>query len=249
MWIRTEAFHVPKHGNAEQEYEDAFFPPEAQARELSGFRCAVADGASESAFADLWAQLLVRSFGRRRMRLARLRKLWQRAIAGRPMPWYIENKIVHGAHAAFVGLSIRDGRAKGAGNGIHPAARSWRAVAVGDSCVFQVRNEVLVTVGPLDTAEAFNNNPFLLASKQPQRIRRCEDYVSLLSGTWQPGDAFYLATDALSQWLLAEHEAKRPAWPLLRALGSETFERLVGKLRESDALHNDDTTLLRVEVA
>ena len=67
MQVRTQAFHVPKRGNAETEYEDAYFPEIAPEREVSGFRCAVADGASESAFASVWARLLVRGFGRRRV--------------------------------------------------------------------------------------------------------------------------------------------------------------------------------------
>ena len=69
MRVRTQAFHVPKRGNAETEYEDAYFPEHAPDHEVTEFRCAVADGASESAFASVWARLLVRSFGRRRLRL------------------------------------------------------------------------------------------------------------------------------------------------------------------------------------
>ena len=109
MQVDSKGFHAPKQGNAEEEYEDAFFPESCVTREMTEFRCAVADGASESAFAGLWAQLLVRSFGRRRLRLARLRQLWQRMVKGRPLPWYLEKKINNGAHAAFVGLVIRDG--------------------------------------------------------------------------------------------------------------------------------------------
>jgi hypothetical protein len=82
----------------------------------------------------------------------------------------------------------------------------------------------------------------------------------VVSGDWQPRDAFYLPTDALAQWMLAEHEAGRPPWPLFRSLrhaddhcgnGAEprSFETVVADLRENSGLHNDDTTLLRVEVA
>ena len=41
---------VPKHGNAEDEYEDAFA--------AGSKRFAIADGASESSFAAPWARLL-----------------------------------------------------------------------------------------------------------------------------------------------------------------------------------------------
>jgi hypothetical protein len=272
MRVRTQAFHVPKRGNAETEYEDAYFPENAPDGEVSEFRCAVADGASESAFASVWARLLVRGFGRRRLRLSRLRQLWQRATGGRALPWYLETKILHGAHAAFVGLSIREGSPNGqeakeppseppewlelpaddeapaeAGDG-----RSWRAIAIGDSCLFHVRDGELLTVGPLGASDQFDNNPALLSSRLPQRIQRGADHINVLSGAWQPGDAFYLATDALAQWLLAIQEAGRPPWvklgELCAANDEPTFVRLVEELRGLGDLHNDDTTLLRVEV-
>jgi hypothetical protein len=270
MQVRTQVFHAPKKGNAESEYEDASFPNSALEREaVSEFRCAVADGASESAFADVWAQLLVRAFGRRRMRLERLRRLWQRSISGRPVPWYLEKKITRGAHAAFVGLSLRDGSANGHAE---PQASSefgdwlelpsdetpttgvgsWRALAIGDSCLFHVRGPELLTVGPLDASEQFGNTPALLSSTSPKRIRRASADVTVLSGAWQPGDTFYLATDAIAQWLLSIQEAGRPPWVHLDELcvkgDTETFDRLVEELRAEGDLHNDDTTLLRVEV-
>ena len=75
--VSTQAFHVHKRGGTESESEDAFFPDEF-ADELGTFRCAVADGASESAFANIWAQLLVRGFGTKNLRIA------ERQAAGEP---------------------------------------------------------------------------------------------------------------------------------------------------------------------
>jgi hypothetical protein len=279
MRICTNAFHVPKHGNAEGEYEDAFFPENGK-RQASEFRCAVADGASESAFAQQWARLLVRGFGRRRLRLTKLRRLWQRAINGQPLPWYLESKILKGAYAAFVGLSIRDGGAA-TGNGDGDAAcppigpwvlpddtetggggaeapdpkakGSWRALAVGDSCLFHVRGDELLAFGPVERADQFDNSPHLISSRSPQPLRRGDEHLTVLSGAWRPGDTFLLATDAIAKYLMAEQEEGRPPWTTVRDLdgsnGSTSFARLVELLRSERVLHNDDTTLLRVEVA
>jgi hypothetical protein len=271
MRVRTQAFHVPKRGNAETEYEDAYFPENAPDHEVSEFRCAVADGASESAFASVWARLLVRGFGRRRLRLKRIRELWKRATSGKPLPWYLETKILHGAHAAFVGLSIREASSNGhetadaeteppewlelPSNGEVDAGDggTWRALAVGDSCLFHIREGEMLAVGPLNASDQFDNTPALLSSRLPQSFRRGADDVNVLSGKWQPGDTFYLVTDALAQWLLAIQEAGRPPWANLGELcienDAETFFRLVDELRGLGDLHNDDTTLLRVEVA
>lgn len=239
MWVRTQALHVPKRGSEEAEYEDAFCPGEGVHRAEHGFRCAVADGATESAFARLWARLLVRSFARRRWRLERLRRVWRRAMRGRELPWYLQARLHEGAHAAFLGLSIHNGASPEA------APRTWRALAIGDSCLFHVRAGELLQTGPVASSEDFDNNPFLLSSV----ARSLRDGARMLAGTWEIGDSFYLATDALAAWMMAEHEAGRAPWQDLRSLGGqEAFAGFVEGLRDAGVLHNDDTTLLRIEV-
>ena len=110
----------------------------------------------------------------------------------------------------------------------------------------------MLVAGPVCRSDQFGNTPFLLSTKSREPIRAKADHVSVLSGRWQPRDTFYLATDALAQWLLAEHEADRPPWPTLGSLGgdgeSSGFERLVEEQRVGGSLHNDDTTLLSLEV-
>jgi hypothetical protein len=290
MRVTTRAFHVPKRGGNEEEYEDAYFPGEF-ADQVGAFRCAVADGASESAFANIWAQLLVRGFGKRKMRIAELQTHWQKAVGGKRLPWFLEKKAKKGAFAAFIGLSIRgDGAATtrarlaanravanvsasdwmppSGGNGNGAAASSngwrteagsekgeiagtWRALAVGDSCLFQVRNDELITVGPVSVSAEFDNSPFLLGSRSKETIKRSASHVSVHSGTWSRGDRFYLATDAMSQWLLYRLENDMPPWEMLRDLGADDtrpFDELIAEMRSEHDLHNDDTTLLRVEV-
>ncbi len=288
--VSTRAFHVHKRGGTESEYEDAFYP-DGVTDKLGVFRCAVADGASESAFANLWAQLLVRGFGTRNLRITELQQYWQNTVGGKKLPWFLEKKARRGAFAAFVGLSIRgDGvataRARQAatatvasvsaadwmpstGNGAATAAPAtgwrtqdgckkgeiagtWRAFAVGDSCLFQVRNNELITVGPVCESSQFDNSPFLLGSKSRETIKRNASHVSVHAGTWSRGDLFYLATDAMAQWLLLRQEADMPPWDMLRDLGADDtrpFDDLVDEMRSEHDLHNDDTTLLRVEVS
>ena len=132
----VEAFSCQKAGNARTEYEDAW----AIRGSDSPTRCrvAVADGATESSFSALWAALLVESFVRGRSNgpdffddLGAVRRLWWRKIRKRSLPWYAAEKARKGAYAAFVGLSI---------NAVN---RAWRAVAIGDCCLFQVSEGVL----------------------------------------------------------------------------------------------------------
>ncbi len=241
MWICVQEFHTPKKGSSEAEYEDAAFPSTCFHRGVGKFRCAVADGASESAFAREWAQLLVRAFGHGRFHLDSLQSEWKKLVGKRKLPWYLQAKVKKGAHAALVALSVGDGDRRG-----------WRALAIGDSCLFHVRNQKLLEVGPVTKSTDFDNSPFLLSTRCPAPIPRQAPHVHVLSGIWQPQDAFYLASDALAQWILAEEEAGRPAWQTLCELGTaaeqQPFDLMINNLRTSNRLHNDDTTLLRLEV-
>jgi len=57
-----KVFCCPKSGNSLEEYEDAW--AHRQTRTPVGIRVAVADGATESSFAKLWAALLAESYVR-----------------------------------------------------------------------------------------------------------------------------------------------------------------------------------------
>src|SRR5207302_4732652 len=57
-----KVFSCPKLGNSLEEYEDAW--AHRQTRTPVGIRVAVADGATESSFAKLWAVLLAESYVR-----------------------------------------------------------------------------------------------------------------------------------------------------------------------------------------
>ena len=254
MWISTHAFHLAKRGSPESEYEDAFFPDGVFQRDLSEFRCAVADGASESAFSGKWARLLVRWYCRRRVTLESLQRWWLRFATRLQAPWYLEAKVRRGAHAAFVGLSIRDGQPS------EPFGGSWEVLAVGDSCFFHVRGNELLTVVPISKSDEFDNSPHLVSTDTSTSFGLGESRLTEFSGEWRPRDSFYLLTDALAQWTLGEHEAGRSPWEMFRGLrqaddpsggdaGHRCFQTVVAELREKGGLHNDDTTLLRVEVA
>src|SRR5262245_60712282 len=91
--LRWRAFHLTKHGNKPDEYEDA------HAANAEAGRFAVADGASESSFAALWARLLVEGFVKPIKKppagsnwLEPLQKAWAAEVDGKPLPWYAEDK-------------------------------------------------------------------------------------------------------------------------------------------------------------
>ncbi len=253
MLICSQGFYAPKRGNVASEYEDAYFPERAcQRQDIAEFRCAVADGASESAFSKEWARLLVRRrYQGQRLSFALLKRCWLRRVTSKPVPWYLEEKIRRGAHATLVELSIRDPKPS------KPSGGPWKAAAVGDSCLFHVRDGRLLTVAPITQSDKFNNHPNLVSTDSSASFGLDESRIKVVSGKWLPRDVFYLLSAALAEWTLTRHEAGEPPWSLFHSLGrdgdsdpegQQSFEALVADLRENGGLHNDDTTLLRVEV-
>src|SRR5215468_4746653 len=135
--LTWRSFTLPKRGHSAEEYEDAF------AADPKIGRFAVADGASESSFASLWAKLLVDGFVHPGERngdtswLEPLRKRWAAKVDPQELSWYSEKK-TEGA---------------------------WSALAVGDSCIFQVRKDALVQAFPMERSDSFGNHPSLICSR------------------------------------------------------------------------------------
>src|SRR5437588_451920 len=97
MRVTFNAFWLQKAGNSADEYEDAWAPRRELADIDKLFRVAVADGATETSFADLWAKILVRAYTKGSLapelicdQLPALRRRWSSVVQRRPLPWYAE---------------------------------------------------------------------------------------------------------------------------------------------------------------
>lgn len=250
MEINEEVFWVQKAGSSREEYEDAFSPSAPTRGCAESFRFAVADGATESSFSGAWARLLVSSFVESKdamdiqSLLAQARPRWAAEVGQRELPWYAAAKAKAGAFASFLSLVLQD-------HYTAPYHSKWRAQAVGDTCLVQVRGESVVCRLPLKHSSAFGATPYLVSSSA-DRSEDLEERVCVEEGLCQPGDALYLMTDALACWFMSEDEAGRAPWRILRDLNTldqgETFEEMIARLRRERTLKNDDATLMRIDV-
>ena len=247
MKVYVDVFRTQKAGNSELEYEDAFWPPHPhKILDKNVVRIAVADGATDAIFSGLWARLLVKTYGRHRLdvaefseRVARLGRAWNRIVTRRPLPWYAEERARAGAFAALIGVELTEGN--------DPASGEWSAMACGDSCFFQLRNNEVVHAFPLTRSEEFSSTPFLLSSAGGSSSGL--DGISVATGSWSEGDCFYLMTDALACWFLTSCEQGSMPWQLLRNITlakDPPFEAWISELRESRQIKNDDCTLVSV---
>jgi hypothetical protein len=217
------SYAVPKGDGRSEDLEDAF------AGDSQRGRFAIADGASESAFAAAWAALLVTNYVQKPRRWSSLaRESWEEQCQRPEMPWYLEHHFEEGAFAAFLGVSFR---------GPH----QWQAVAIGDCCLFHVRNGDLRFAFPVSHSNDFGNRPTLLCSRHhPGRgnTRR-------IRADWRDDDLLLLATDALAKWFLGKVEKCVKPWDELLCLASqEQFAGWIRRVRDSREICNDDTTVL-----
>ena len=142
MPVSPRTFWLPRRGYDPADYEDAF-----AANAVAG-RFAVADGATEGCFTDLWARLLVDDFVAGSAReaacwpdgLPALQDRW--AVGGLRQAAALVCRVQRkpSAFAAFLGLVLQSSPLPpGEGQGVRECCR-WQAVAVGDSCLLHTRD-------------------------------------------------------------------------------------------------------------
>jgi len=250
------AFRLPKNGYTIDECEDAFD------YSLDSLRFAISDGATESSFSDRWAQSLVKQFvieppfgvppteDSLQFWLLPQQMEWQSGIDWASLPWFAQEKAERGAYATLVGLEFGAHGTiwqKFVGRALAGEEMMWHAFAVGDSNLFQVRDDELLHAFPLEKSEDFNSRPILLASNAGNNLSALKD-IRAAEGGCKPGDLFCLATDALAKWFLAQHEAGEKPWQILRQCQTEeAFAAHVKLIRETQGVRNDDTTMVLLE--
>lgn len=259
MTVFLSSFYLPKAGNTEKEYEDAFAPSKVGERNGDILRFAVADGSTEGMLSGEWAEILVKVFSRSKEHsidhkdiLAKAHKGWdkfqknylERRKRCKPIQWYEETGLQRGAFSTFLGLTLSKSKKQ---------FGRWQAVVLGDTCLFQVRRESLIAQIPLTQSSEFNNRPFLVPSKDTN-AEEVLNAVKVFEGDYQGNDCFYLMTDALACWFLQEYEEGNKPWKVPRDLstdidkGQEEFKEWLSQLRENKLIHNDDVTMVRIDI-
>lgn len=253
MQIRVDSFWTAKGGNSELEYEDAVWPRASLTQRVRTFRAAVADGATETSFSGLWARILVRAYGKGAFDrndplevLAPLQRRWRRRLENLKLPWYAEEKLAKGAFAALVGITIAETPDR--------CRHRWQSLAVGDSCLFQFRDNQLLTSVPYKEPEQFLSRPHLISTHSGENVALV-NHITSAYGTCCRGDVFYLMSDAIACWFLGctQHRTTDFLERLNGITNTDEFAALVGDARRGEImkdvyLKNDDTTLLRCTI-
>ncbi|MEU7227797.1 hypothetical protein [Streptomyces chrestomyceticus] len=269
---------APKYGSTEAECEDAVAVLPGCAHDdmlLGPLTAGVCDGATESALAKDWARLLSRTAAEQAMECPELLAggaafeafassavaRWEpwlaaytraRVADGRPLKWYEHTKLAEGAYATL--LTVRIDPDPDPGPSPDPvacesAAWRWQAAALGDSCLFHLRDDRLLQAFPLATADAFGTAPDLFGSRNHDAgllARRAR----FARGRCEPGDRLFLMTDALAAWFLTAADQRSAVRELLDFSGpddQDAFRTWLDGLRERRQLRNDDVAVVRID--
>jgi len=263
MHIQMVVFSESKAGNAPSEWEDGacggVMGDSGRDQVPSRARFVVADGATEAYDSVRWVDQLVTSFTARddpgaaprleptamRTWFARMQDRWERE-SPRVFESIIEERAFTevGSFATLLGCEL---------TGLDGEEPSWHAVALGDTVMFHVRRNRLLTAFPPLGPDEFGSRPdgaYTLRSKLDRMSR------SLLSGhgTLAPDDLLFAATDAMAHWIIrAAARDEKKVWVVLSAIAHpDDFARLVHDQRrasqKAERMKNDDVTLLRLRL-
>ena len=248
-------FSEPKAGNAPGEWQDgAAGGPEGPGKA----RFIVVDGATAAYDSLRWVDQLVTSF------IETGPTLEPAAMRA----WFVQMQDRWAAETPAFDSIIEERKFKEVGSfatmlafevcGLDGPEPFWRAVALGDTVLFHVRNDRLLSVFPPLGPEDFGSLPDGVHTLRSS-LNRMTERLMQASGVLEPDDMLFAATDAMAQWMLrairgAEHKgAERKVWNALADLAHPAvFARFVEDQRdEADVakrMKNDDVTLMRLRI-
>ena len=228
---------LPKLDHDASECEDAI------AFDIQTARFAVTDGATEAFHAQQWARNLAEHWVRNEATLTLEEFRNWVATEGRELhdswnslslSWYSEEKARTGSFAAFVGVELDLNRP------------SWKAIALGDTCLLHCRGGALLKSFPLSRSESFNSTPILVASNAALHESTMPSVV-IDSGVCEDGDVLFLMSDAAASWCLQRFENGDFEADFLTK-DDEELRRFFDAERQAGRIRNDDLAIVRIEI-
>jgi hypothetical protein len=244
MEVHCDFRQVPKPGSNSDQCEDAF---DFSSRTSTA---AVCDGAGTAFESRRWARLLTKRFAMDPPRewtrgtlmdwTALVADDWTQSIPWANLNLFEEGKARSGSAATLLGLQFQAASERA-------STGAWRCLAVGDSCLFQVRGDQLVRTLPLGHSADFTVHPPLLSTDKQINAASLDKLVTG-EGNWQKGDRFFLLTDAIAQWFLSQYEARQAPWDLLASSPERDFATFVQDAQTQGQMRKDDVTVLMIGV-
>jgi hypothetical protein len=246
MFFQSRTFHVAKDTGYAEEYEDAFC--------VDGERgtAAIADGVSSAIFSALWAQILTQSLVEAppnlhdaeafKAWLTERRTTWLAGIDLPKMSYFQKTKLrqVGGAFCTLCWLQVYPDPEQSEG-------LRYRAYALGDSCLFHVRDGELLQSFPLHTAAEFDLDPAAICSADLGRDGAL--VFPAIDEVCATGDLLILATDAVAKCVMAEREAGGTIdWSRYATLHELNWIAEIEAHRNDRRIRRDDSTVVWIRI-
>ncbi len=166
---------------------------------------------------------------------------WRQKQAQMELPWYAARKMEQGAAATLIGVRISVPERR-------TAAGTWRAISIGDACLFHIQGSNLLQMHPELKPAEFGNNPALIYT-DVSRNQRLAHGPAVKEGSWQWGDIFMVASDALARWIRLSIDGGQGEWRDLLALAGKpdreaAFRSWARQEQGNGRLKNDDLTMV-----
>lgn len=237
--ITVREYHRPKLGNSEEEYEDSF------SYNLNKGRVAIADGASDSIFSNVWARSLVNAFTNGSVTYSAdpaflksiifmARRTWYNSIEWDSLRVFVRNKAIKGSFSTFLGVQFEEKK----------DSFDYRVIAVGDTCYFTHKGNKIEGF-PLNDPAKFNISPQLIwsgyGSPFPEEYNTKLPKINFYEGSIRKGGRLLFATDAISKWILENSPGSFD-----RLFSLEDPHGFITGLLEAREMRNDDITFATV---
>jgi hypothetical protein len=252
-FISWRSFSIAKSGNRDEENEDAYIPISGitQVIDQKPSRFLIADGATQTSFSALWAKSLVEACSKTSLSEANFyqsvhsaRETWLQSFEGKEIPWHATEKVRQGAFCTLIWLEIHHSPLL-PGNTF-----TWKALAIGDSCLFIARNQNIYLSLPIQNPDEFALSPTLIPTNL-DRLSSIKGKIRSARGTLKQGDQIFLASDAFSAWIMkkspADDQQKNLVQLFNRISDLKSFSTWINSLRKTGEMKNDDTTLIIIE--
>lgn len=208
MFIRAHQCWFPKEVESPNEYEDA-----SACSERAG-RVVIADGVSSAIFSRDWARLLTRTAvidppdtydSQKFLEWVKpLQDAWRDKVDFQTVSqdWRRGPKLKStGAQSTLLILEVDCPDDE---DGHNENDRRLRAHAIGDCCLFLIRNSEKVLSFPMCDADAFAEPPHIISSinkkaEYAEKFCHLEDYCQI-------GDLIVVCTDAIGLWAMEEYQ-------------------------------------------
>jgi hypothetical protein len=246
--FQAQTFWLAKDVEDPDQYQDAF--------ELDAERgiAAVADGVSSAIFSGPWARVLTQAVVAEpppledpeafQAWLARQRECWSSQIDTSRLTWYQRPKMVDGAMTTLLWIELTP--LELGENGL-ATSYQLRAYAIGDTCLFHLRDGQTLTMFPLARSEEFGLNPAVVGSIDRKRDHLLE--FKAWEATCLPNDLLVLCTDAIALWAYHLAEAGEPVnWENYTTLSDEQWREEIALHRQQSEMRFDDCTLVLLRV-